>query len=253
MTRPFGIDPPDGPRRARWTFEEVERFKELWGLRDEATLARDLGRPIASLRKLARKVFGPAQRKGPWSAEEVQRLKRYLGATRLETVAQVLSRQVEDIRTKLAQLAVDVSDDPLSGDERLEFKRLYGTRSDEDLSIIFARRLEVVRRTASELCLSKDKAFIRRESRGKETTRMPRWAPAELQRLRELYPATPNLEIARLLQRSVKSVVSKAHHLGLHKDLARLQEMGRENVAIRHQRRDDGDSSSGGAAAAAPH
>ncbi len=239
MTRPFGLERPDGPRRGRWTYEEIERFKELWGLREESVIAREFARPVASLRKLARRVFDRPRRKGPWSAEEVQRLKRYLGATRLETVAQVLARSAEDIRTKLAQLAIDVSDDPLTGEERLEFKRVYGTRSDEDLAIIFARRLDVIRSTGAALCLSKDKAFIRRESRGRETTRMPRWTEAELERLRQIYPTTPNLEIARVLQRSVKSVVSKAHHLGLHKDLTRLQEMGRENVAIRHQRRDD--------------
>lgn len=237
MPKPFGFDRPDGPRRGRWTFEEVERFKDLWGLRDEATLAREFGRSASSLRKLARKVFEGPIRRGPWSAAEVAQLKRYLGATRLETVAQVLSRDVDDIRQQLVQLAVEVSDEPLSGEERLEFKRLYGTRSDEDLSVVFGRRLDVVRATAAELCLSKDKAFVRRESRGREATRMPRWTKAELERLVALYPSTANLEIARLLQRSVKSVVSKAHHLGLHKDIARLQEMGRENVAVRHERR----------------
>lgn len=246
MTRPFGLERPDGPRRGKWTYEEVERFKELWGLRDETVIARELGRSVAALRKLARRVFDGPKRSGPWSAEEVQRMKRYLGASRTETVAQIVGRSVEDLRRKLAQLAVDVSDDPLTGDERLEFKRLYGTRADEDLSIIFGRRLEIVRRTASELCLSKDKAYVRRETRGREVTRMPRWTTEELQRLRDLYPNTANLEIARLLQRSVKSVVSKAHHLGLHKDIARLQEMGRENVAIRHHRR-EGDEGPNGA------
>jgi hypothetical protein len=83
---PFGTDPADGPRRGRWTFEEIERFKQLWGLRDEAAIARELQRSVASLRKLARKEFGGPVRTGPWSAEEVQRLKRYLGASRLETI-----------------------------------------------------------------------------------------------------------------------------------------------------------------------
>jgi hypothetical protein len=238
LTWPFGTDSADGPRRGRWTFEEVERFKQLWGLRDEATIARELQRSVASLRKLAKKEFGGPVRTGPWSADEVQRLKRYLGASRLETISQVIGRSVEDIRTRLAQLAVDVAADPLSSDERIEFKRLYGTRSDEDLSIIFGRRLDVIHQVASELCLSKDKAFIRRESHGRESIRMPRWTEDELEQLRQLYPTTPNLEIARLLRRSVKSVVSKAHHLSLHKDIVRLQEMGRQNVAIRHLRRE---------------
>jgi hypothetical protein len=34
----------------------------------------------------------------------------------------------------------------------------------------------------------------------------------------------------------VKSVVSKAHNLGLKKEAERLREMGRENVSLRYQR-----------------
>ncbi len=248
MTWPFGFDRNEGPRRGRWSFEEIERFKDLWGLRDEAAIARELGRSVDSLRKLAKKVYDQPPRKGPWSAQEVQRLKRYLGACKLDTLAQVVGRSVEDIRARLVKLAVDVGDDPLDQEERLEFKRIYGTRSDEDLSIIFGRRLDVIQALASELCLSKDKAFVRRESHGRETQRMPRWRAEELKLLEELYPTTPNLEIARRLQRSVKSVVSKAHHLGLYKDLVRLQEMGRENVAARHQRKDGEDGPDGAAA-----
>lgn len=238
MTWPFGIDHSDGPKRGRWTIEEIERFKQLWGLRDEAAIARELQRSVTSLRRLAKREFSGPARTGPWSEDEVQRLKRYLGASPLETISQVIGRSVEDIRTRLAQLALDVGEEPLTGEERLEFKRIYGTRSDEDLAIIFGRRLDVVRATAAELCLSKDKAFVRRESHGRESVRMPRWTPEELQRLTELYPTTANLQIARILQRTVKSVVSKAHHLDLHKDLTRLQEMGRQNVAVRHLRRD---------------
>jgi hypothetical protein len=33
----------------------------------------------------------------------------------------------------------------------------------------------------------------------------------------------------------VKSVVSKAHHLGLKKSSERLRSMGRENVSLRYQ------------------
>ena len=42
-------------------------------------------------------------------------------------------------------------------------------------------------------------------------------------------------DIALKLDRSVKSVVSKAHNLGLKKDPDRLREMGRENVSLRYK------------------
>ena len=63
---------------------------------------------------------------------------------------------------------------------------------------------------------------------------MPRWTTEELDVLRELYATTANLEIADRLNRSVKSIVSKAHHVGLKKDLDRLREMGRQNVSLRY-------------------
>jgi DNA-binding NarL/FixJ family response regulator len=67
---------------------------------------------------------------------------------------------------------------------------------------------------------------------------MPRWNASELEVLRALYPTRSNLEIALELQRSVKSVVSKAHHLGLKKEIERLREMGRENVRLRYNGRE---------------
>ena len=79
------------------------------------------------------------------------------------------------------------------------------------------------------------KAFLRRLN-GKTSTRMPRWTDAELERLKVMYSDHSNLEIATALNRSVKSVVSKAHNLGLKKDLERLREMGRENVSLRYRR-----------------
>lgn len=81
--------------------------------------------------------------------------------------------------------------------------------------------------------LSKDKAFVRRRH-GEPSTRMPRWRAEELDVLREDYPNQSNVDLARRLGRSVKSVVSKAHHLGLSKSSDRLREMGRENVSARY-------------------
>ena len=88
------------------------------------------------------------------------------------------------------------------------------------------------------LALAKDKAFLRRIDQ-KSVTRMPRWTDQELDVLRELYPLLPNLEIAQKLNRSVKSVVSKAHNMGLRKDPKRLRQMGRENVSLRYISEDD--------------
>ena len=64
---------------------------------------------------------------------------------------------------------------------------------------------------------------------------MPHWDAAEVKTLKRMYAMSSNLVIARELQRSIKSVVSKAHHLHLRKTPQRLREMGRENVRVRYR------------------
>ena len=76
-----------------------------------------------------------------------------------------------------------------------------------------------------------------RKLQGEAATKMPRWTQEELDLLKREYATQSNLEIAQRLGRSVKSVVSKAHHLGLKKSTERLRDMGRENVSLRYQDR----------------
>jgi len=204
-------------------------------LRDEAAIARELNRPVASVRKMAEQAFQATPRTGPWTATEVQNLKRYIGGTTPETIARVLGRTVDEVQSQIVELRRVQTTAGLTPDEMVEFKRLYGTRTDDDLAVIFGRPLAVVQDVATRLRLAKDKAFLRRLA-GNPASKMPRWDAAVIEKLRQLYPTTPNLELARVLERSVKSVVSKAHNLGLKKEAERLREMGRENVSLRYQR-----------------
>lgn len=221
-------------KRGRWSGTELARLRELYGLRDDAAIARELARPLASVVRTARKLFPPAVKRGPWKASEVLELKRYLGATSTEVIARILGRTVEEVGQQIVELGRLQHNGAWARDELAHFKRIYGTRTDEDLSIIFARSLEGIRQLAAEHRLSKDKAFVRRLA-GVPATRMPRWAPEEVEALKRCYAMESNLEISRRLDRSVKSIVSKAHHLGLEKSAARLREMGRVNVSLRYQ------------------
>lgn len=216
----------------------MARLKELYGLRDEDAIAKELNRPVTSVRKMAETLFPLATRKGPWAAKDVQDLKRYLGATSEEVIARILGRTVEEVRRQITDLGRIQETGRWTPEEVAELKRLYGTRTDEDIAIIFGRSVESVQRQANKLCLAKDKAFVRK-LKGTPATRMPRWSADEIRKLEELYPEHSNLEIAQALNRSVKSVVSKAHNLKLKKDRARLQEMGRENVSLRYHRENE--------------
>ncbi len=240
MQRPrWAGEKPTSPRRGRWSAEEIARFKDLFGLKDEAVVARELCRTVGSVRKMAQSIYGREPKVGPWSAAEIAKLKEYLGATNVDTVALVLARPREEVQAQIAELARIKNTGAWCRDDVIQFKRVYGTRTNEDLALIFGRSLGEVDALALKLCLAKDKAFLRGSSSnagaGRSVTRMPRWQPSELETLRQMYADRPNIEIAKTLNRSVKSVVSKAHNLGLRKDPDRLREMGRQNVGLRYR------------------
>jgi hypothetical protein len=221
-------------RKGRWTRAEIDRLKDMYGLRPENAIARDLGRAPQSVRRMAEELFRGTRRSGPWTAQEVLDLKRYLGASAPEVIARILGRDPNDVQQQIHELRRNQQPGRWTREEIRELRRVYGTRSDEDLAVIFGRNVESVQRVARKFCLAKDKAFQRRLA-GEGATRMPRWSNEELELLRKLYPEEPNLGIAQRLNRSVKSIVSKAHHLGLRKELERLQEMGRQNVSLRYR------------------
>ena len=202
-------------------------------MRDEASIARELARSLESVRRMAEAQFRSTGRSGPWTVQEVQDLKRFLGASGPQVIARILGRSQAEVQQKIFELGRIQQPGRWTREEIVRFKKIYGSRSDEDLAVIFGRNVEAVRRLATRCCLAKDKAYVKRLA-GRGATRMPRWSSEELDVLRKLYPSVSNLEIAKQLNRSVKSVVSKAHHIGLHKDAERLRAMGRENVSLRY-------------------
>tara|TARA_R110000822_G_scaffold120633_6_gene254166 strand:- start:42 stop:413 length:372 start_codon:yes stop_codon:yes gene_type:complete len=105
----------------------------------------------------------------------------------------------------------------------------FGSWPNAKLSLYLDRDIAEVQAKAEELMLAKNKAVFAGRS-------MPRWAPAELDILRDLYHEKTNEEIARILKRSLKSVSSKASKLGLKKEREQLSTMGRNNRALRRPR-----------------
>jgi len=199
-----------------------------------AVIARQLKRPIDGVVRMAQSLFPQGMRKsGPWTAGETLELKRYLGATTPEVIARILGRSVEEVQAQVFALGRIEGSGSWTREEIARFKRIYGTRQDADLSRIFGRSEEEIRKLAQEHLLSKDKAFVRKLA-GESATRMPRWRTEELDAIRRDYPNQSNVELARRLGRSVKSIVSKANRLHLSKSADRLHEMGRENVSSRY-------------------
>ena len=231
---PWGEPRPDGPRRGRWTQDEIAHLKDWYGLRDVEILARELARRPESVLKQAEIVCRRPLRSGPWAAAEVGDLKRYLGLATHEVIAGILGRSLVEVSAQISELGKFQDDGVWSRDDKSRFKHMYGSRSDENLALILGRSVETVRALAVELRLAKDKAFLKRHE-PRHSTRMPRWSSDALEQLRSRYPSQSNIEIAKILGRSVKSIVSKAHQLGLKKEVERLRQMGRENIKLRYQ------------------
>lgn len=234
----WGDEDSSSLRRGRWHGYEIDRLETLWGTRDEGDVARLLGRPLDSVLKMAAEVFSGRIRTGRWTDEDIAFLRKNLGAGSLRSIAQVLRRSLADVERNLAALREEEKSTGVWPAEDVQsLKRLYGTRTDEDLAVILCRTQNSIQLMAARLRLAKDKAFLRRVSGEGGASRMPRWSLEELELLAELYPTASNLEIAKLLGRSVKSIVSKAYTEGLKKDPERLREMGRQNVRRRYRGR----------------
>jgi len=117
--------------------------------------------------------------------------------------------------------------------EELKALRLaYGSSTPATLQrLLPGRSAEEIDAKAAELAIARNKAAF-------HGRKMPRWTAEEIEELRRLHPTTSNRAIALALGKSAKAVASKAHQLGLKKAPARLESMGRENVALRRDRLD---------------
>ncbi|MFO1050804.1 MAG: hypothetical protein U1F36_01150 [Planctomycetota bacterium] len=180
-------------------------------------------------------MFRGARRQGPFSADDDRVLREAIGVHDLRTIAVLLGRGVVELRRRVRALRAEVRTGPWSAAESRELRRRFGTRSLSDLATMLARSEDDIAARAAELCLGRDKAA---RDPSDAPLRMPRWTAAEIKRLRQIYPRTDSIEVARALGRSVSSVRNKASQLGLGKGVAALAAMGRRNVGLRHSRQD---------------
>ncbi|PIE24182.1 MAG: hypothetical protein CSA62_05090 [Planctomycetota bacterium] len=262
-------------KRGNWSVEELMKLRDQYGRRPLPQLARELRRTEETVRLRAEQMFQqewcPSEedpetfegRPGPLEDKEREQLRFMVGIADLETMQLVLGRQGAEIERVLLEWSRQKSEQ--WSEAQIEFLKLaYGTRPDWALSMVLGHEIEAIQAQARELCLGKDRSVVSVELpilekhvviQPQAPVRMPRWTTEEVDELIRVFPERPNLDIARSLGRSVKSVVAKANELGLRKSKERLREMGRENVMIRHKRAGgatSAGSASGGAASGGP-
>lgn len=229
-----------GLRRGNWSVAELERLRQLLPRRGVAAMAALLRRSPASVQRKAAELLRVPVRRGDWTASDEQLLREAWGALDPRLLAIALGRPLADVRRRAEALRRALRDGPWTRDEEALLKALYGTRLDHDLEVSLSRPAAAIADKATQLCLAKDKRFaasppsVADGPEQRRWRRMPRWTPAQVERLRLLYPGRGNLDVARELGRTVTSVANKAHQLGLHKDAAMLARIGRANVGRRY-------------------
>ncbi len=223
-------------RRGNWSVQELERLRHLLPRRGVDETAALLRRTPESVRRRAVTLFRAPARRVDWSADDDLTLRRAWGGLEPRLIAVMIGRPVPDVRRRAAALRSALHGGAWTRAEERMLKELYGTRADLDLEVCLLRSAADIAAAAQRLCLSKDKRFAK--VAGTPATaagsRMPRWSSSEIDRLITLYADRENLELARVLGRSVASVANKAWQLGLKKSPGLLERIGRSNIAGRY-------------------
>lgn len=220
-------------KRGRWSTPELVRLRRLFPRTTIERVALALNRSLDTVRAQARRLFYREEPViGPFSREEDDVLRRGFGVVAISDLSIVLGRPVDGVTNRASELRSLARTGRWDDVEVALLKELYPGRADDDLEVCLSRPVDEVRVMAAQLCLRKDKGG----AHGQGAVRMPRWTDAEVDRLAELYPTCHNLEIARLIGRSVTSVANKAHQLGLKKAPELRRRLGAENAAGRHLR-----------------
>ncbi|MBL8730967.1 MAG: hypothetical protein JNN13_01185 [Planctomycetes bacterium] len=227
-------------RRGNWSVQELERLRQLLPRRGVASTAHLLRRTEDCVRRKAEELLKVPARRGRWTASDDARLQESWGAVEPRLLAIMLGRPSAVVQERADALRADRRSGPWSREEVLRLKELYGTRLDHDLEVCLQRAGDDIGRMAARYCLAKDKRFAASAAGGgtdkvaRARQPMPRWSADQIERLRQVYADRDNLEVARLLGRTVASVANKANLLGLRKSATLLADLGRLNVAIRY-------------------
>lgn len=236
-------------KRGNWSVEELDKLRQQYGRRSLLQLARELRRTKEAVVQRAKISFRRKLKPEKLTRADEAVLRTMIGVAEVEIMELVLSRRRVEIRKVLKSWAVASR---TGGSRKGRFqpwelrylKNYYASRPDWAACLVLRRDLASVQERATQMCLGKDRSLDSVPLPQLEKVigiptlppiKMPRWTADDVAWLRRLFSSRSNLELARALGRSEKSVVAKANELRLRKSSARLRTMGRENVEIRHK------------------
>ena len=207
------------PTSRRWTPEDEEQLRQLWGTMLRSEVARELNRTLEAVSLRARqlgltKSHRTHSKKIKWSTKEDQIIRKHYIDWGKKKVAERLGRTEIAVVHRAGQLGATRTIKAWTEEEITELRRLYGTMPYRNIAERLERTVSQVEHKALQLGLQ-----LTPEQQEQLKTFFPgHWTPEEKALLKELIGTMPVREIAVKLGRSYNSVRSKTTKLGLLKD-----------------------------------
>jgi hypothetical protein len=166
-----------------------------------------------------------------WTKPELLRLRRLYPRTKTADIARALGRPLSGVQTKANDLGLRKPDirRKWTAREIRTLRALYADTPAGEIAAALGRKRHVIYNKASALKLRKSKSFKSRLMKQRIAQNGPlwgsRWTPAQIERLRELYPDHHTKAVAKATGHSKLSCFQMARLHGLKKSPAYLGAM----------------------------
>jgi len=204
----------------KWSARELALLKKLYPhCKRTLDVARQLGRPLTTVRQKAYDLGIKTEKYRPWSADELELLRELYQVKGLKELAEQLGRSPGAVegRAYVMGLLKESRHRVWSNEENKLLKKMFPKNTMRAIVDKLGRPFYSVEKRARELGLRKRPSYHH----------CPRWSAKEIQLLKKLYPHRNSQEVADKIGRSVGMVRARACKLGLKKSKKFLKSLGR--------------------------
>ena len=203
-----------------WTAKELALLKKLYPhCKCPLDVAKQLGRPLTTVRQKAYDLGIKMEKSRMWSAVELKLLRELYPVQSLKELAEQLGRSPEAVRVRARAMGLwkESGRKVWSNEDDKLLKKMYPKNTMQAISDKLGWSLSSVQNRARELGLRKRPSY----------SHYPRWSAKEIELLKKLYPHRNSQEVADKIGRSVGMVRARACKLGLKKSKKFLKTLGR--------------------------
>jgi very-short-patch-repair endonuclease len=196
-----------------YSVEEKNYVKENWGKMSCNDIASNLNRKPNSVRAMASKLNVTSP--NFWNKSEITLLKEIYFEKSPKELEKMFNRKMAYITHKANELGIRKQDHlQWSKEEHNKLKNLYPTTPNNDLSAIFNRSPQAVKRYAHKHNFGRKRPSY---------SSVKKWEEWEISYLKETYGTTSMMSMKKHLNRSGFSIQNKANKLGLSREISKLE------------------------------